>query len=75
MDAGLERRLHEILAFTHKQAKAFALSSRRKAAHELEAGVGGGGDQANHSSHWPWKPPCASSRFSPSGQTRSQRPE
>jgi hypothetical protein len=41
MDALLERRRDEVLAFTNKYAKTLALSAGGEPAHELEPRVGG----------------------------------
>jgi hypothetical protein len=77
-EAGRERRLDQIFALTTEQPGAVALAAGRETADEPKLGVRRRGDHSgapSHSSHWPWKPACASRSSSPSGRSRAQMPQ
>ena len=77
-EAGRERRLDQVFALTTEQPAAVALASGREPADEPKPRIGRRGDHSgasSHSSHWPWKPACASRSSSPSGRSRAQMPQ
>ena len=78
LEPGRERRLDEIFALTTEQSRAVALAAGREPADEPKPRVRRRGDHSgasSHSSHWPWKPACASRSSSPSGRSLAQRPQ
>lgn len=77
-EAGRERRLDQVFALTTEQPAAVALTSGSKPADEPKPRIGRRSDHSgasSHSSHWPWKPACASSSSSPWGRSRAQMPQ